>query len=218
MNALMSADGRPRMQELLNSTSEPLIPWLAEHLKFKKPKTLDQTRDLHAQRAQIASDMLGLLWKVPGPGAGGAPGVSAEIVGREIDVLVCPVAPHPVPPVDAWGSVNYTSAFVLLDYPAGVVPVRSFNESDARLEFETARDNKILGELDEANRRLWADKGLRTQYVGSCLSVQVVAPRLQERRLVRGMEAIERAIKGERGQGLDEKVAGSMGGMGGAKL
>ncbi|KAI9668599.1 MAG: hypothetical protein M1831_001038 [Alyxoria varia] len=221
MNALMSIDGRSHMQHLLTTTSEPLIPWLDGRLKFKTPKTLEQVRDLHAQRLQIAHDMLSQLWSVPGAAG-----------GKEIDVLVCPVAPHPVPPVDTWGSVNYTSAFVLLDYPAGVVPVRTFNEDDARLGLEAdgrgvgGRDAKVkeqsLGEWDDKNRRLWSDEELRREFVGSCLSVQVVAPRLQERRLVRGMEAVERAVRGERwGEGkekLDEKVAREMGGMGGAKL
>jgi len=110
----------------------------------------------------------------------------------EIDAFICPVAPHPVPPIDRYNGVSYTSSFVLLDYPAGVVPVRSFGTAD--MEGEMA-DTKPLGSWDKANRELWADFD-RSIYLGTPLCVQVVAPRLQEEKLVQAMSTIDDALKG----------------------
>jgi hypothetical protein len=69
----------------------------------------------------------------------------------DIDAFICPVAPHPVPPIDRYNGVSYTSSFVLLDYPAGVVPVRTFSERDLLGEMA---DEKPLSSWDKANREL----------------------------------------------------------------
>ena len=194
------------MQSLLSSYTEPLSTWLAPRLKFKKPKTLEQGRDLHAQREQVRLDMLSALWRAPGG-------------GEEVDVLICPVAPHPTPEVDKWGGVNYTSAWVLLDYCMGAIPVREVERADLDAEVE----GEVLGPWDAGNRKLW-DKDVRERYLGSTLSVQVVAPRLQEKRLVRGMRAVDCAVRGMKWEGdageenVNAKVSESMGGIGGAKL
>jgi hypothetical protein len=65
---------------------------------------------------------------------------------------VCPIAPHPVPELDRYNATGYTSTFVLLDYPAGTVPVRPFVESD--LELGKAMDAPTLGNWDKVNRTL----------------------------------------------------------------
>jgi amidase len=69
----------------------------------------------------------------------------------QIDAFICPIAPHPVPPTDRYNGVSYTSSFVLLDYPAGVVPVRNFDKADMAGEMS---DAKALGSWDKANREL----------------------------------------------------------------
>lgn len=207
-NAFFSLDGGAPMLNTLRSTSEPLIPWLSGKVKEKPPKTLDETRQLHAQRIAIRTELLQKLWRAPAPD------------GREIDAIVCPVAPHPVPRNDRWGGVGYTSSFVFLDYCAGVVPVRTFTEADANLEF-LENEKEVLGSWDRGNRALWEEKE-RSTYVGTPLCVQVVAPTLQERRLVRAMGAVDAAVRGvpweEEGASVDARAADAMGGMAGAKL
>lgn len=134
-NKFFSAEGGAHLLSLLSQTSEPLIPWLASRLKQKTPATVDRLRDLHAQKMQLQDDFLA-IW------------TTAD--GRNIDAFICPVAPHPVPPPDRWNSVGYTSSFVLLDYPAATLPVRSVTEQD--LEDEMTGD--VLGPWDKANRDL----------------------------------------------------------------
>ena len=123
------------MFDLLESADEPLSPWLATRLKRKTPMDLLKVRDLHGKREALRTKFL-QIWK--------------DAHG-EIDAFICPVAPHPVPPVDRYNGVSYTSSFVLLDYPAGTVPVRMFMESDMKGEMA---DGKPLGSWDKANREL----------------------------------------------------------------
>jgi amidase len=72
--------------------------------------------------------------------------------GRTIDAFIAPVAPHPVPETDRWNGVGYTSTFVLLDYPAGTLPVRDLAEDD--LKDKIPPDVKVLGGWDAKNREL----------------------------------------------------------------
>lgn len=53
-----------------------------------------------------------------------------------------------------------------------------------------------LGSWDKANRELWTNVDKST-YLGTPLCVQVVAPRLQERRLVNTMKIIDEALQSE---------------------
>lgn len=134
-NKFFSAEGGSHILDILKSTDEPLIPWLASRLKRKEPATIDRLRDLHAQRIQLQDDFLS-IWKTSD--------------GRAIDAFICPVAPHPILPIDRWNSVGYTSSFVLLDYPAATLPVRVLKEKD----IEDEMTSKVLGPWDKANRDL----------------------------------------------------------------
>ena len=80
---------------------------------------------------------------------------------------------------------------VLYDYPAGTVPIRDFEEKDLQGEVSATPP---LGSWDKANRELW-DKVDRKVYLGTPLCVQVVAPRLQEKRLYRAMVAVDEAVR-----------------------
>lgn len=135
-NGLFGVEGNQSMLDLLESTSEPLSPWLANRLRRKNALPFDKLRELHAKRTELQRQFL-RIWK---DGKG------------EIDAFICPVAPHPVPPIDRWNGVSYTSSFVLLDYPAGVVPIRTFEERDMQAEIPS--NVKSLGSWDKTNREL----------------------------------------------------------------
>jgi hypothetical protein len=113
---------------------------------------------------------------------------------RKIDAMVCPVAAHPVPEIDRWNAVGYTSSSVLLDYPAGVVPIRDFNKND--LELGKEMGGRAIGSWDEKNRELWDEKTVdRRVYLGTPLSVQVITPRLQDQRLSIVMRIIDDSVR-----------------------
>lgn len=169
-NKFFSVEGGDHLLSLIESTGEPLIPWLAPRLKRKQPATVERLRALHVQKLELETQML-KIWK-------------------DIDFLLCPVAPHPIPPPDRWNAIGYTSAFVLLDYPAGVVQAGSVGVEDLEHEVEGG----VRGEWDRINRRLW-DEETRKGYVGSPWAVQVVGPKGRERRCWEGMKVVEEIVR-----------------------
>ncbi len=138
---LMGVDGNNPIMDLVESTGEPLIPWLAGRMKRTKTLTLQQLEDLQAQRSVVEREMLS-MWTLGKP----------PVDGLQVDAIIHPVAPHPVPEIDRYNAVGYTSSFVLLDYPAGVVPVRKFGEADLELGKEMQVPEG--GSWDKANRAL----------------------------------------------------------------
>ncbi|KAF9884897.1 hypothetical protein FE257_000964 [Aspergillus nanangensis] len=187
---LMGADGGGLMMDVLESTGEPLIPWLQGRTKRGKEMTVQQLGKLQAQRSQIEREMM-QMWNLGG-------------VERRVDAIIHPLAPHPVPELDRSNAVGYTSSFVLLDYPAGALPVRAFREED--LELGKPMDAPVLGSWDKANRELWDEKTVdRRVYLDSPLSIQVVTPKQNDYELFRAMELIDRAIKVQ----VDAKPAAS---------
>lgn len=136
---LMGVDDGSSMLDLIESMGESLIPWLQGRMKRGKALTVNQLAQLQAQRADIEKEML-KMWTMSSSRA------------RRVDAIVCPVAPHPVPQLDRYNAVGYTSTFVLLDYPAGVVPVRPLVKSD--LELGREMSVPVLGSWDKANRQL----------------------------------------------------------------
>lgn len=99
-NQFFGIDGNNGWLDLLEKTGEPLSPWLSTRLRRRKPHSLQKLRDLHAKKDELRNKFLN-VWK-------------------DIDAFVCPVAPHPISEIDRWNGVSWTSAFVLLDLPAGV--------------------------------------------------------------------------------------------------
>ncbi|KAJ5331662.1 hypothetical protein N7476_001445 [Penicillium atrosanguineum] len=181
---LMGVDDGSTMLDLVEGQGEALIPWLQGRMKRSKALTIDQLAQLQARRAEVEKEML-KMWTL---NAGHT---------RRVDAIVCPVAPHPVPELDRYNAVGYTSTFVMLDYPAGTVPVRPFAESD--LELGKTMDVPTLGSWDKANRKLWDEKTVdRHVYLDSPLSVQVVTPKLHDYELSQAMEIIDRAVQGGR--------------------
>ena len=136
-NKFFGIDGGNFMFDLLEEKGEPLTKWLSTRLRRGKPMELSRLVDIQAQKIQVETEML-KIWKDPK-------------TGRRIDAIICPVAPHPVPPIDRWNGVSYTSSFVLLDYPAGTIPVRDLNREDLKGELE---DTKPLNSWDKVNREL----------------------------------------------------------------
>ncbi|KAJ5553708.1 hypothetical protein N7494_003086 [Penicillium frequentans] len=179
---LMGVDDGSTMMDLIESMGESLIPWLQGRYGRGKALNVNQLAALHTQRSQLEKEML-KMWTL---------GVSRE---RRVDAIICPVAPHPVPQMDRYNAVGYTSSFVLLDYPAGTLPVRRFVESD--LDIGQEMNSPELGSWDKANRKLWNEGTTdRRVYLDSPLSVQVVTPKQRDYELFQAMEIIDRAVQG----------------------
>lgn len=134
-NAFFGIGGGNYMFDLLEATGEPLVTWLSSRMQRKKAIDLKTLVEIHAKRMELEREML-KIWKTKD--------------GRTIDAFICPVAPHPVPPIDRWNGVSYTSSFVLLDYPAATLPVRDFVKEDLKGEVV----GEVLSSWDKVNRDL----------------------------------------------------------------
>ncbi|KAK3648725.1 hypothetical protein LTR56_000998 [Elasticomyces elasticus] len=170
-NGVMSIDGANTWFDHLELTGEPLSPWLAGRLKRRPQKPLDEVRKLQAQKLDLQSEVQ-RIWRE-----------------NNLNIMVLPVAPHPTPKTDSWNTTNYTSALNLLDLPSGVLPVRKFRAADAQGELP---DGPPLNGWDKINRGIWTDD--RDVFIGSMMSVQVVAPKLMDRKLVESMAVLEKAL------------------------
>lgn len=188
MSKLMGVDGGATMAGLLKATDEPLVPWMSTRFRSGKPQALPRVAEIQAQRSALEREML-KLWS------------SDDSAGRRrqtLDAIICPLAPHPVPPIEGYNAVGMTSSWVLFDYPTAAVPVRACVEAD--LELGKPQPGKALGSWDEKCRELWDEKVTdRRVYLGTPLSVQVVVPRLRDEWLVEMMGVVDRAIKGSAG-------------------
>ncbi|KAK4545255.1 hypothetical protein LTR36_003435 [Oleoguttula mirabilis] len=187
-NGIMSIDGANTWLDHLDKTGEPLSPWLQGRLRRRPQKSLDEVRKLQADKTELQTRFLD-VWKESG-GYWSTPDSKAKQGNKTLDVIICPVAPHPIPEIDSWNTTNYTSAFNLLDCPSGVLPVRAFRQADA--EGELQRSPPLNG-WDKINRKLWTDVD-RKVYVGTPLSIQVVAPKLMDRKLVEAMAVLEQML------------------------
>ncbi|KAF2162169.1 hypothetical protein M409DRAFT_69376 [Zasmidium cellare ATCC 36951] len=197
-NGIMSIDGANAWFDHMEVTGEPLSPWLQGRLTRRPQKSLDEVRGLQAARTELQTTFLN-VWKESG-GYWLTDASEAHIGDRTLDALICPVAPHPIPPIDRWNTANYTAAFNLLDLSTGVVPVRAFDSQDLQGDIPS---DKPLNGWDKINRELWT-KVDKNVYLGSPLSVQVVTPRLTERRLVEAMGVIDAALQPLRTSGRRE--------------
>ena len=188
-NGVMSTDGSNAWLDHLEKTGEPLSPWLSTRIRRRPQKSLNEVRNIQASRTDIQTKFLD-VWKESG--GYWQTSDSKRLRGeRNIDVIICPGAPHPVAAIDRWNSTNYTSMFNLLDLPAGILPVRTFEDRDLQGEVP---ETQPLNGWDKINREMWTSVD-RNVYYGSALTIQVVAPRLMERKLVESMAVLDEVLQ-----------------------
>ena len=181
MSKLMGVGGSENLNDLITSTGEPLVPWMQTRFRAGPPQAYARMAELKAQRAALQQEMIDVVWTRKD---------DAGRRRRKIDAIVCPLAAHPVPEIERYNAVGYTSSWVYLDCPAGNLPIRDVQESD--LEFGKPQGGKVLSTWDKKNRELWDEtKTDRRVYLGTQLSVQIVVPKLEEGRLAQVMSLVE---------------------------
>lgn len=183
-NGLFGVDGANTAFDLMEATSEPISPWLKSRLRRKKALAADKIRDLQARRNDLQTRFLD-IWKADGGYWKHASGSAGNL-----DVLICPVAPHPTPAIDTWNTVSYTSAFNLLDLPAATLPIRPIRASD--LNGKISDQSSAPNGWEKYNRKLW--DGDRNVFLGGTLCVQVVSQRKQERVLLQALTKLQDSL------------------------
>jgi amidase len=183
-NGLFGVDGANTAFDLMEATSEPISPWLKSRLRRKKSLAADRIRDLQARRNELQTRFLD-IWKSDGGHWQNATGSAGNL-----DVFICPIAPHPTPAIDTWNTVSYTSAFNLLDLPAATLPVRPIRKSD--LNGKISDQSSAPNGWEKYNRKLW--DGDRSVFLGGTLCVQVVSQRKQERVLLQALTKLQDSL------------------------
>lgn len=186
----MGVEGGERLASLIAETDEPMVPWMSTRTRTGKPRNLVDVAAIQAQRSQLEEEMSRVWFAEDEHGRR----------TRRVDAIICPLAAHPVPEIERYNAVGYTSSFVFFDYPAGSIPVREVVERD--LELGKALGGKVLGSWDEKCRELWDEKVTdRRCYLGTPLSVQVVTARLEDEKLAGVMALVEGVVRGTDGKG-----------------
>jgi Asp-tRNA(Asn)/Glu-tRNA(Gln) amidotransferase A subunit family amidase len=99
-NGFMSIDGANNWFDLFELTGESLHPWLQGRLTRRPRKDLLEVKKLQGQKFELQTAFLD-VWKESG-GYWLSDDSKAGIGDRVLDVLIFPVAPHPIAPVDRW--------------------------------------------------------------------------------------------------------------------
>ncbi|KAH8669105.1 amidase [Xylariales sp. PMI_506] len=185
MGNLISIEGGVLTGKLLKDTQEPLVPWMQPRFRVSEPSKLTEVAQLQTKRQDLEREMLQIWSEMDQYGRR----------TRKLDAIICPLAPHPVPEIERYNSLNYTSAFVMFDYPAGTIPIRDVAEQDLHLGEPLGGES--LSSWDDACRELWDEKTVnRKVYLATPLSIQVVVPRLEDEKLGRVMKLIDEVVKG----------------------
>ena len=121
-------DGVVKTAGLLEQNQEPVIPWLRSRFRSRPPFKIADVEKISAAREDVKEWMLNNIWYDSSAPATSPTGQRK----RRIDAIICPVAPHPVPPIDRWGGIGFTGSFVLLDYAAASLPVKMVRDSDLK--------------------------------------------------------------------------------------
>lgn len=117
-NAFFGIDGGNFMFDLLEKTGEPLTNWLSTRIRRKEPTQLDKLVEFHAKKTELETEML-KIWKDPK-------------TGRTVDAIICPVAPHPVPPIDRWYAIPKGYHFLIRRLPGNLKSFLAFMGAIAR--------------------------------------------------------------------------------------
>lgn len=196
VNKMFSVDGANQMFDLIEATGEPLSPWLQSRLRRRPQADTNRVIDLHGQRNALQTEFLKIWAEKGGYWQGGEEGGD-----RRLDAIIAPVAPHPLPEIDRWNTASYTSSFVLLDYPAATLTVRSMEQQDLKGEI---KNKKPISNWDKYNMVLWNEVD-RKVYLDTPLCLQVIGERLQDEKVLEAMSVLDKVLRSSRRMGEVQK-------------
>ncbi|KAA8911691.1 acetamidase [Sphaerosporella brunnea] len=179
----MTLNGNRQLWDSMAAIEEPWSPWLAARMKRRdaKPTALDDYYKLLHSKQQVETAFLKGLWE------------RGEDKPR-LDVIICPTSGHPTTKHDEGGTMDWVVPWNLVDYPAGVMPVRTVSEADLEMELS----EPSLGRWDDGCRKLWK-KETRRSFVGAPMAVQVVGRKGGDGELCNTMEIIDDALRHGKG-------------------
>ncbi|KAL3477194.1 amidase signature domain-containing protein [Aspergillus californicus] len=168
---LFTGDGASYPRRELAKAGEPVVSSVQKFGFWDLPrKTHEEIWAWNTKKGHVQKEMLDAWLKLG------------------IDVLVTPAAPHAAIPPEACTKELYTVVWNAVDYPAIIMP---FTTVDPVVD---VRDTEFVAkdELDERIQALYDPELM----AGAPVSLQLVAPRLQDAALLRYAEELDRVLNG----------------------
>ncbi|KAL2817071.1 amidase signature domain-containing protein [Aspergillus cavernicola] len=166
---LFTVDGGSYPRRELARAGEPVVPSVTKFGFFDMPrKTHEEMWRLNTKKGEMQKRMLD-AWQ-----------------GLGIDVLIAPAAPHtPIGPENCTSEL-YTVVWNVVDYPAVIIP---FTKADPALDPKDGAF-KPKNDLDQSIQELYDPELMN----GGPVSLQIVAPRLQDAALLRYAEELDEVL------------------------
>ncbi|KAI0482954.1 amidase [Xylariaceae sp. FL0804] len=197
---LYFADGGAEAREAVDASGEPWLP-LSRWVLLDNPHVVAHTvpslwaavREREGYRAAHAA-----VWNDGGAGFTGA-GAGAGEGAAPVDVILCPAGPGVAPRLGTARYWGYLAQWNLLDCPAVVFPL-----GGERVEAAAGRDGdgdprggrgaypegyEPRGDADRYNYELWREHGAEG-YEGAPISLQLVARRYEDEKLLSALETL----------------------------
>ncbi|KAL2839739.1 amidase signature domain-containing protein [Aspergillus pseudoustus] len=168
---LFTVDGASYPRRELAKAGEPVVSSVVKFGFWDMPrKTHEEMWAWNTRKGEMQKRMLD-AWQVLG-----------------IDVLVCPAAPHAAISPEETTKELYTVVWNAVDYPAIIMP---FTKVDPAIDLK----NDAFEPKDELDKKIQAlyDPELMA---GAPVSLQLVAPRLQDAALLRYAEDLDKVLNG----------------------
>jgi len=175
-------DGGEEYWATMREAGEPPVPmteWILSHAKGRKPYPVSETWKLNVQREQFRARAL-QHWNNTR---------QRTSSGRPVDAILAPIAPTLASRHDCTRWWGYSSYWNLVDYPAAVFPIGRFSAADHRRDTANSLPS-ARNDVEEFVRGQWDPKG----YNNAPVSLQLIGRRLNEEKLLKMLDAVEKAI------------------------
>jgi amidase len=179
-------DGADEYIQLMRDTHDPPVPQTEWILSFapNRPYTVPETWELNVQRDAFRTE-LAAHWLAT---------KHRTKTGRPVDVVLCPVAPTLAPPHDTTRWWGYSSYWNLADYPGVVFPVGRHSSTSV---YDDVGSNP-RNDVEDSIQKQWNPE----TYHNAPISLQLVARRLNEEKLLHALNVVEDAMKRSHAQML----------------
>ncbi|CAH0036341.1 unnamed protein product [Clonostachys solani] len=168
---LFTLDGLSYQRRELSKVAEPVVPSVANFGYWDLPrKTHEEVWEWNTKKGAMQKKMLD-AWQEAG-----------------IDLLITPASPHTAITKDKCTSELYTVVWNAMDYPAVIMP---FSKVDPIMDPKD-EDFKAISVMDRDIQALYDPQVM----AGSPVSIQIVAPRLQDSALLEHAETLDKIFRG----------------------
>ncbi|KAJ7737081.1 amidase signature domain-containing protein [Mycena metata] len=169
---LYFVDGGTDIRARAALTEEPILP-LTEWV-ITRPTVQDhaiqELWDLNLRREELREHFL------------------AHFNSQNVDVVLCPVGPGPAPPLGTATYWGYTNVWNLIDYPAAVFPTGL--HLDAELDQKDTVERDWMSDADKEHSVRYTPM----DFARAPLSLQLVARRFEEEKLVHALHEIAKVL------------------------